>query len=65
MLCVVISINMCYNSNLFYVLYFNFLYNYFLKFVIHKIKFEIIKFKMVVLTKREKINVTDTDVTMR
>jgi hypothetical protein len=65
MLCVVISINMCYNSNLFYVLYFNFLYNCFLKFVIHKIKFEIIKFKMVMLTRREKIDVTDTDVTMR
>jgi hypothetical protein len=35
-LCVVILINMYYNPNLFYVSYFNFLYHYFLKFIIHK-----------------------------
>jgi hypothetical protein len=51
---------MCYNFNLFYVLYFKFLYNYFLKFVIHKINSEMVK-----LTVREKIGVADTDVAMR
>jgi hypothetical protein len=46
-LCVVISINMCCNPNLFYILYFNFLYNCFLKFVVYKMNYEMVKFKMV------------------
>jgi hypothetical protein len=46
-LCVVISINMCCNPNLFYILYFNFLCNCFLKFVVYKMNYEIVKFKMV------------------
>jgi hypothetical protein len=33
---------MCCNSNLFYVLYFKFLYNYFIKFIVHKINSEMI-----------------------
>jgi hypothetical protein len=36
----------------------------FIKFVIHKMNFEMVKSKMVVLTEREKTNVTDTDVTI-
>jgi hypothetical protein len=61
-LCVVISINMCCNSNLFYVSYFKFLYNYFLKFTIQNTNFEMIKSAMVILIAREKSDVTDTDV---
>jgi hypothetical protein len=63
-LCVVISINMCYNPNLFYVSYFKFLYNYFLKFTIQNTNFEMIESAMVILTAREKSDVTDTDVIM-
>jgi hypothetical protein len=63
-LCVVISINMCCNSNLFYVSYFKFLYNYFLKFTIQNTNFEMIESAMVILTAREKSDVTDTDVIM-
>jgi hypothetical protein len=51
-------------SHLFYVLYFNFLYNYFLKFVIHKINFEIVKFKMILLTEKEKTDVVNADMTV-
>jgi hypothetical protein len=61
-LCVVISINMCCNPNLFYVSYFKFLYNYFLKFTIQNTNFEMIKSAMVILIAREKSDVTDTDV---
>jgi hypothetical protein len=56
-LCVVISINMCCNPNLFYVPYFKFLCNYFLKFIIHKINSEMVKSGMVMLTGREKVDV--------
>jgi hypothetical protein len=52
MLCVIILISMYYNSNLFYMLYFKFLYNYFLKFIVYKINFEIVKSGMVNLTER-------------
>jgi hypothetical protein len=63
-LCVVISINMCCNPNLFYVSYFKFLYNYFFKFTIQNTNFEMIKSATVILTAREKSDVTDTDVVM-
>jgi hypothetical protein len=53
---------MCCNSNLFYVAYFNFLCNHFLKFVVHKINSEIVKSEMVVLTGREKTDVCYDDV---
>jgi hypothetical protein len=49
-------------SHLFYVSYFNFLYNYFLKFIIYKINYEIVNSEMMVLTEREKIDMTDADV---
>jgi hypothetical protein len=39
---------------LFYISYFNFLYNYFLNFVIQKINSKMVKSEMVVLTGREK-----------
>jgi hypothetical protein len=35
---------MCCNFNLFYVSYFKFLYNYFIKFIVHKINFEMVKY---------------------
>jgi hypothetical protein len=50
--------------HLFYVMYFKFLYNYFLKFIVHEINFEIVKSGMVVLTERKKTDVTDADVAM-
>jgi hypothetical protein len=59
---VVISISMRCNFNLFYVSYFKFLYNYFLKFVIHEINFEMVKSGMVVLTGRENNDVADVNV---
>jgi hypothetical protein len=43
-------------------LYFKFLYNYFLNFVVQKINSKIVKFGMVVLTKTEKSIVGDADV---
>jgi hypothetical protein len=43
-------------------MYYNLIY--FLKFIIHKINSEMIKFKMVVLTEREKTNMSDTDMIM-
>jgi hypothetical protein len=51
---------MCCNSNLFYVSYYNFLYNYFLKSFVHKINFKIIKSRTVKLAEREKTNVANT-----
>jgi hypothetical protein len=45
-------------SCLFYVSYFKFVYNCFLKFVIHKINFKIVKFEIVMLTGREKTDMT-------
>jgi hypothetical protein len=60
-LCVVILINMCCNLNLFYVPYFKFLYNYFFKFIIHKMNSEMVKSKMMMLAGREKTDVTDAD----
>jgi hypothetical protein len=36
--------------------------DYCLKFVVHKLNFEIVRSKMMLLTKREKIDMTDTDV---
>jgi hypothetical protein len=36
--------------------------DYFLKFVVHKLNFEIVRSKMMLLTKREKIDMTDTDI---
>jgi cation transport ATPase len=63
-LCVIISISMCCNPNLCYVPYFKFLCNYFLKFVIHKINYKIVKSRMMVLTRRENMDVTDADMTV-
>jgi hypothetical protein len=67
MLCVVIPISMsripismCCHSNLFYVSYFKFLCNYFLKFIVHKINSKMVKSEMVMLTEGEKTDVTDT-----
>jgi hypothetical protein len=36
----------------------------FVKFVVHEINFEMVKFKIVVLTEREKTDATDVDVIM-
>jgi hypothetical protein len=47
MLCVIILISMYYNSNLFCMLYFKFLYNCFFKFIIYKINFGMVKSEMV------------------
>jgi hypothetical protein len=44
-------------SHLFYVLYFKFLYNYFLNFVVQKINSKIIKCEIVILTERDKTDV--------
>jgi hypothetical protein len=60
-LCVIISINMCCNPNLFYVSYFKFLCNYFLKFIVHKINSKMVKSEMVMLTSRGKVDVIDAD----
>jgi hypothetical protein len=51
-------------SCLFYISYFTFYVIIFLNFVVHKIKFEIIKSRIVVLTVREKIDVTYIDLTV-
>jgi hypothetical protein len=45
-----------------YHIFLLFLCNYFLKFVAHEMNFEIVKFKIVMLTGRENIDVVDTDV---
>jgi hypothetical protein len=45
-------------------MYFKFLCNCFLKFVVYKINSEIVKSEMVVLTGREKADVVDVDVTV-
>jgi hypothetical protein len=52
---------MCYNFN-YYVLYCNPIYS--LKFIVRKINYEIIKFRMVKLIMREKIDITDINVAM-
>jgi hypothetical protein len=49
-------------SRLFYLSCFKFLYNYFLKFVLHKMNSEMIKSRIVVLTEREKVDIVDADV---
>jgi hypothetical protein len=48
--------------NLFYISYLNFLCNYFLKFIAHKIDSKIVKSEMVMLISREKTNVVSIDV---
>jgi hypothetical protein len=50
--------------NLFYVSYFKFLCNYFLKFIIQKINSKMVKSEMVVLTGRKNTDMTDVDVPM-
>jgi hypothetical protein len=47
---------------LFYVSYFNFLRNYFLKFVVHKMNFEMFKSGIVILNEKEKTDMTGADV---
>jgi hypothetical protein len=49
-------------SRLFYLSCFKFLYNYFLKFVLHKMNSKMIKSRIVVLTGREKVDIVDADV---
>jgi hypothetical protein len=49
-------------SHLFYVSYFKFWYNYFLKFVVYKINSKMVKYEMVVVTEIENIDVIDADV---
>jgi hypothetical protein len=46
----------------YYIIYFSCNLIYFLKFVVHKINSKIVKSVMVVLTSREKTDVTDADV---
>jgi hypothetical protein len=50
--------------NLFYLSYFIFLCNCFLKFVVHKMNHEMFKSIMVVLNKREETDVADADMTV-
>jgi hypothetical protein len=59
MLCVVFPISMSCNSNLFYVAYFKILCNYFLKFIVHKMNFEMVKYGMVKLTGRKNTDMAD------
>jgi hypothetical protein len=51
-------------SRLFYVSYFNFLYNCFINFVVQNLNSKIVETGMVVLTGREKSDVGDADVAM-
>jgi hypothetical protein len=62
MLCVIILISMRCDSNLFYVSYFKFSYNFFLKFVVHKMNSEMVKPKIIKLIRRDKTDMTDADV---
>jgi hypothetical protein len=41
-----------------------FVFNYFLKFIIHKMNYKIVKSEIMVLTRKEKTDVTDADVVM-
>jgi hypothetical protein len=54
---------MCYSSNLFYVLYFNF-YAIFLKFIVYTTDSEMVKSEIVILTRREKFDVTNADMSV-
>jgi hypothetical protein len=49
-------------SHLFYVLYFNFLSNYFLKFLVHEMNSKIVKSRIVVLTEGEKTDILNVTV---
>jgi hypothetical protein len=62
MLCVIILISMRCDSNLFYVSYFKFLYNFFLKFIVHKMNSKMVKPKIIKLIMRDKTDMTDADV---
>jgi hypothetical protein len=56
---------MCCISNLYYVLYFfNFYAICLLKFIVHRMNFEIVKFGIVKLTQKEKVDVVNVDVTV-
>jgi hypothetical protein len=57
-LCVVIPISMCYNF-MYRILIF---YVFFLKFIVNTTNFEIVKSGILMLTEREKTDMTDTDV---
>jgi hypothetical protein len=48
--------------NLFYVSYFIFLCNCFLKFIVYKMNSKMVTSRMVVQTRKEKIDMADTDV---
>jgi hypothetical protein len=49
---------------LFYVSCFNILYNYFLKFVVYEMNSEMFKFGMLMLTRRENVDMSDVDITV-
>jgi hypothetical protein len=49
---------------LFYVSCLNILYNYFLKFVVYKMNSEMFKFGMLMLTRRENVDMVDADITV-
>jgi hypothetical protein len=63
-LCFVIPSSMCCNSNLFYVSYFKFVCNFFLKFIVNTTNSKIIKSRMIMLIKSEKFDMTDTNMTV-
>jgi hypothetical protein len=46
------------------VSYFKFLYNYFLKFIVHEINSEMVKFGMLMLIVRENDNMVDANIIM-
>jgi hypothetical protein len=50
--------------NLFYVSYFNFLRICFIKFIVHKMNYEMIKSIMILLTGREKSDMADAGITV-
>jgi uncharacterized protein YacL len=65
-MCYIISLHavvstLCVVILIYFVSYFNFLYNYFLKFIVYKIHSEMVKSEMMILTGREKTDMIDTD----
>jgi hypothetical protein len=65
-MCYIISLHavvstLCVVILIYFVSYFNFLYNYFFKFIVYKIHSEMVKSEMMILTRREKTDMIDTD----
>jgi hypothetical protein len=54
------------NSNfpIYFMYHVLFVFNYFLKFIIHKMNYKIVKSEIMVLTRKEKTDVTGADVVM-